>query len=69
MKKRLSLSILLTSVSTSALAYDINNFTLSGDIRTGWVSFDYGNPDGIPTINKGHKDSEGFYVIPKLSFL
>lgn len=67
MKKRLSLSILLTSVSTSALAYDINNFTLSGDIRTGWVSYDYGNPDGIPTINKGHKDSEGFYVIPKLS--
>jgi len=67
MKKRLSLSILLTSLSTSALAYDANSFTLSGDIRTGWVSFDYGNPDGIPTINKGHKDSEGLYVIPKLS--
>ncbi len=39
----------------------------SGDIRTGWVQYDYDNPNGDPAINKGHKDSQGFYVIPKLS--
>ncbi len=41
----------------------------SGDIRTGWVSYDYGNspnhPD--PDINKGHLDSHGYYFIPKIS--
>ncbi len=39
----------------------------SGDIRTGWVTYNYNNPNGIPGINKGHKDSQGFYVVPKLS--
>jgi len=67
MKKRLFVSLLLTSLSTTTHAYDLNGFTLSGDERAGWVSYDYGNPNGDPTINKGHKDSEGFYVIPKLS--
>jgi len=67
MKKRLFVSLLLTSLSSTAHAYDLNGFTLSGDERAGWVSYDYGNPDGDPFINKGHKDSEGFYVIPKLS--
>ena len=67
MKKRLIISLLLTSLSATTHAYDINGFTLSGDERAGWVSYDYGNPNGDPTINKGHKDSEGFYVIPKLS--
>ncbi len=41
----------------------------SGDVRTGWVSYDYdnspNNPD--PTTNKGHLDSHGFYFIPKIS--
>ncbi len=44
-----------------------NGWMFSGDIRTGWVSYDYSNPSGDPFINKGHKDSEGFYVVPKLS--
>ncbi|MBE9564934.1 MAG: hypothetical protein IMF17_06785, partial [Proteobacteria bacterium] len=67
MNKRLFASLVLTSLSTAAHAYDINGFTLSGDERAGWVSYDYGNPDGLSTINKGHKDSDGFYVMPKLS--
>ena len=67
MKKQLFVSLLLISLSTITLAYDLNGFTLSGDELAGWVSYDYGNPNGDPTINKGHKDSEGFYVIPKLS--
>jgi hypothetical protein len=50
-----------------SLAYDVNGFTISGDERAGWVQYDYNNPKGKPTINKGHKDSHGFYVIPKLS--
>ena len=61
----LSLALLLTSAT--AFSSDSNGYSISGDIRTGWVSYDYGNPNGDPSINKGHKDSEGFYVIPKVS--
>ena len=61
------ITLVLLSVSTYVTATDLNGFTLSGDERAGWVSYDYGNPNGDPKINKGHKDSEGFYVIPKLS--
>ena len=61
----LSLSLLLTT--GTAFSFDSNGYTASGDIRTGWVSYDYGNPNGDPSINKDHKDSEGFYVIPKVS--
>ncbi len=67
MNRRLFASLVLTSLSTTIHAYDINGFTLSGDERAGWVSYDYDNPNGDPTINKGHKDSDGFYVMPKLS--
>jgi len=56
----------------------INNWEFSGDIRAGWVQYDYQNaPTGIdssgkiiatdPSLNKGHIDSKGFYVMPKLS--
>jgi hypothetical protein len=48
-------------------AYDLNGFTISGDERAGWVQYDYSNPHGKPDINKGHKDSRGFYAVPKLS--
>lgn len=61
------LSVLLCGQSQSTSAYDINGFTLSGDMRTGWVKYDYNNPDGDPAINKAHKDSQGFYVVPKFS--
>jgi hypothetical protein len=44
-----------------------SGWKVSGDERTGWLVYDYDNPDGDPDISKGHKDSEGFYVIPKLS--
>jgi hypothetical protein len=54
-------------LSLAVPAYDINGFTFSGDMRSGWVQYDYDNPDGDPDINKGHKDSKGFYVVPKLS--
>lgn len=39
----------------------------SGDLRTGYVTYDYNNPNGDATINQGHKDSQGFYIVPKLS--
>lgn len=67
MIRRLFISALLLSVSSTLYAVDFNGYTLSGDERAGWVSYDYGNPNGDPTINKGHKDSEGFYIVPKLS--
>jgi len=44
-----------------------HGWIFSGDIRTGWLDYDYNNPSGIASINKGHKDSQGFYVVPKLS--
>jgi len=63
----LFIAVLLVGQPRAALAYDYNGFTISGDERAGWVQYDYDNPHGKPDINKGHKDSRGFYVIPKLS--
>jgi len=56
-----------TSFANQSDIENTNQFRISGDIRAGWLDYDYDNPDGISTINKGHKDSEGFYIIPKLS--
>ena len=46
-----------------------DGWKVTGDIRTGYVTYDYSNdPKHFdPNINKGHKDSRGFYVIPKVS--
>jgi|TARA_B110000116_G_C16796021_1_gene566768 hypothetical protein len=44
-----------------------NSWIFSGDMRAGWVDYDYDNPSGDPAINKGHRDSQGFYTVPKLS--
>ena len=60
-------SLLATGISCQSQAFDLSGFNLSGDQRAGWVEYDYDNPDGLPTINRGHKDSRGFYVMPKLS--
>jgi len=66
-----ALLTLLTSFGQSAHAeqgIDIGGgWLFSGDIRTGYITYDYNNPDGDSTVNKGHKDSQGFYLIPKLS--
>ena len=71
-------ALLLSSVLLLSAAQDYNGWKFSGDIRTGWVQYDYGNPpqgidsngDIIPTdanFSQGHKDSRGWYVIPKFS--
>jgi len=45
-----------------------SDWKLSGDLRMGWVQYDYANPfPADPAINKGHTDSKGFYVMPKVS--
>lgn len=44
-----------------------DGWNFSGDVRTGWVEYDYANPNGDANIAKGHKDSSGWYIIPKLS--
>lgn len=47
-----------------------NGWVFLGDIRAGWVQYNYQNPPpSDATINKGHTDSHGFYVMPKLSLL
>ncbi|MEA2111981.1 MAG: hypothetical protein U9P71_08040 [Campylobacterota bacterium] len=46
------------------------NWLLTGDLRSGWLEYDYSNPPGAENdhnINRGHTNSRGFYVIPKLS--
>jgi len=56
----------------------VDGWEFSGDIRAGWVQYDYQNkPTGIdssgnitpsdPNVNKGHIDSQGIYTMPKLS--
>lgn len=46
-----------------------NGWSVSADIRSGWVDYDYQNANGEAAINKGHMDSKGFYVVPKISIL
>jgi hypothetical protein len=47
---------------------------LSGNLRVGWLQYNYNNPPGDATNgkpsdheNRDHFDSKGFYVIPKIS--
>jgi hypothetical protein len=62
--------LMLACLSTQAGAEQATNgFVVKGELRAGWLEYNYGNPDGDPAINKGHKDSQGFYIVPKLSVL
>ena len=51
----------------------VDGWHFTGDIRAGWVEYDYKNPpkeDGsasYPERNRGHIDSKGIYMMPKLS--
>jgi len=56
----------------------VDGWSVSGDIRVGWVQYDYKNkPIGIdangditptnPNTNQGHIDSQGIYTTPKIS--
>ena len=51
----------------------VDGWEFSGDIRAGWVQYDYQNApksDGsasFPNRNQGHADSKGIYTMPKLS--
>ncbi|MEA1892566.1 MAG: OprD family outer membrane porin [Campylobacterota bacterium] len=53
----------------------VDGWQFLGDIRAGWVQYDYQNPpleDGTathPDRNLGHIDSKGIYVMPKLSIM
>ena len=45
-----------------------NDWLVNIDLRTGWLQYDYGNPPPSSNhISKGHTDSKGFYVVPKVS--
>ena len=48
-----------------------DGWKVTGDLRMGYVDYDYSNsPQPVlynPDINKGHQNSRGFYVIPKVS--
>lgn len=51
----------------------VDGWEFSGDIRAGWVQYDYQNApksDGSathPNRNQGHIDAKGIYTMPKLS--
>jgi len=53
----------------------VDGWQFMGDIRAGWLEYDYKNPplsNGTathPNRNQGHIDSHGAYVIPKLSII
>lgn len=64
--RQLVLAVTFGCLSLQAYADD-NSATITGDIRAGLLGYDYNNPDGVPEINRGHKDSKGMYLIPKLS--
>ena len=64
--------------SDEAIQIGVLKWKMKGDMRAGWVQYGYTNPpilnttpykSGDPSINKGHTDSKGFYVMPKLSLL
>jgi hypothetical protein len=55
-----------------------DGWKITGDLRAGYVTYDYSNPAigfdasgkrivSHPGVNKNHTDSNGMYVIPKLS--
>lgn len=46
-----------------------DGWKVNGDLRLGYVNYDYSNdPKNFdPNINKGHKDSRGVYLMPKVS--
>ncbi len=52
-----------------AIQIGVLKWKAKGDMRAGWVQYDYNNPpvynttpykSGDPAINKGHTDSKGF---------
>jgi hypothetical protein len=64
-----ALSVLLVSTGLFAQIDIGNGWLTSGDIRAGWLEYDYSNSAGDSNTNKGHKDSQGFYIMPKVSIL
>jgi len=77
---RLTLSVLASTLAlcTSTFAQGVeivDGWQFLGDIRAGWVQYDYQNAplqDGSatdPSTNLGHIDSNGAYLIPKLSII
>jgi len=58
----------ITSAIYAKQGIDIGNeWIVSGDMRAASVMYDYQNPDDDSLINRGKKDSEGYYFVPKLS--
>ena len=73
---RVHLSLVALAFASSSLMASVeivDGWELSGDIRAGWVQYDYQNPpqsDGTatnPNTNQGHIDSKGIYTVPKFS--
>ena len=69
----------VSQVNSGSKGVLMEGWKISGDIRTGLLKYDYGNPPSHidptsgkivathPDVNKGHADSKGFYLVPKLS--
>jgi hypothetical protein len=65
----LGMSTCLIFALSSQAAERTNEWQVSGDFRSGYVKYDYKNPPSLssPTISRGHIDSKGFYITPKIS--
>ena len=60
-----------SSILTASQHIELGDgWLLGGDIRSGWVGYDYQNPPpGDANINRGHTDSKGIYLMPKISII
>ena len=53
----------------------VDGWQVLGDIRVGWVEYDYQNAPKsdasatYPNRNRGHVDSHGIYAMPKISII
>ena len=66
-KRLLALTLLPLLLSAQQGINIGNKWIASGDMRNAWVMYDYQNPDENPLINRGKKDSQGYYFVPKFS--
>jgi len=68
MKKVSTLIVGLFVTQLSALEFD--EWTVSGDLRSAYLYYDFNNPPGLnnnPDTHFGSTDSKGFYLVPKVS--
>ena len=64
-----SFGVVLNANETQSIDRD-SDWKVAGDLRIGYVHYDNSNPPpSSALINRGHTNSHGYYVVPKLSII